>query len=231
MENKIFLNLLIFLLTCGIFLGFFPLEVAALANPAATYCEEMGYEHKIKEGPEGGEQGVCVFPDGASCEAWAFYRGGCGKEYRKELPCKKAGEEVQVSKCCPGLTELLPASVYDKDCEVKVVGRPSICSDCGNGDCESWENKCNCPKDCKKEKVSEEVVAGRARRAGVGEIKKIELVGASSLEEEMLYIVEGSRRAKLFFIFPMEMKMKVKINAQNGKVVSVGSPWWSFLIF
>ncbi len=50
-----------------------PLDVA---NPASVYCVEQGYELEIRE-EEGGQVGYCVFPNGAECEEWAFYRGEC----------------------------------------------------------------------------------------------------------------------------------------------------------
>lgn len=51
-----------------------------MANPAAVYCVEMGYEYKIIDGPSG-QRGVCMFPDGSECEGWAFLEGKCGQEY------------------------------------------------------------------------------------------------------------------------------------------------------
>jgi putative hemolysin len=48
-----------------------------LANPASEYCEEQGGQLEISEDAEGDQTGSCVFPDGSSCEEWAFYRGEC----------------------------------------------------------------------------------------------------------------------------------------------------------
>lgn len=48
-----------------------------VANPASTYCEEQGYTLEMRTGEDGGQHGVCVFPDGSECEEWAFYRGEC----------------------------------------------------------------------------------------------------------------------------------------------------------
>lgn len=42
------------------------------ANPAAAYCDALGYE-------AAGEQ--CVFEDGTSCEQWSFFRGRCGQAH------------------------------------------------------------------------------------------------------------------------------------------------------
>jgi putative hemolysin len=47
-----------------------------MANPASVFCVEQGYELEIRD-EEGGQVGYCLFPNGAECEEWAFYRGEC----------------------------------------------------------------------------------------------------------------------------------------------------------
>ena len=49
---------------------------ANMANPASVYCTENGGTSEIRQG-DGGEVGICVFPDGAECDEWAFFRGEC----------------------------------------------------------------------------------------------------------------------------------------------------------
>lgn len=58
--------------------------------------------------------------------------------------------------CCEGLIEIPSSNLYQPDSEnadengcVELLGQGIICSDCGNGNCEEWENICNCPVDCK----------------------------------------------------------------------------------
>jgi|GEM_PF-1419461 len=51
----------------------------ALANPASTFCAENGGTLQINNTPQG-EQGVCSFPNGATCEEWALFRGDCNVE-------------------------------------------------------------------------------------------------------------------------------------------------------
>ncbi len=51
---------------------------AELPNPASVYCEDQGYRLEMRTGDDGGQYGVCVFPDGSECDEWAFYRGECG---------------------------------------------------------------------------------------------------------------------------------------------------------
>jgi len=50
---------------------------AGLANPASVYCVEQGGTVDIRTGDDGGQYGVCVFPDGSECDEWAFFRGEC----------------------------------------------------------------------------------------------------------------------------------------------------------
>jgi len=50
-------------------------EGVGMANPAATYCTNQGYQYS---------DGRCVFPDGSSCDAWDFYRGDCSDD---PAPC------------------------------------------------------------------------------------------------------------------------------------------------
>ncbi|MDK2794811.1 MAG: hypothetical protein PWQ58_10 [Archaeoglobaceae archaeon] len=52
-----------------------------LANPAAIYCAEMGYEYRIETSKEG-QIGFCVFPDRTECEEWSFFRGECGEKWK-----------------------------------------------------------------------------------------------------------------------------------------------------
>jgi putative hemolysin len=50
-----------------------------MANPASVYCKEQGYSLEIRD-EAGGQVGYCIFPNGAECEEWAFFRGECGPQ-------------------------------------------------------------------------------------------------------------------------------------------------------
>ena len=55
--------------------------MVGMNNPAAVYCEELGYEYKIVQ-TEQGERGICVIPDtGEEFDAWDFLEGKVGQEY------------------------------------------------------------------------------------------------------------------------------------------------------
>jgi C1A family cysteine protease len=51
-----------------------------MANPAAVYCRELGYEYRVVDTGEG-QQGICAFPDGSECNDWRFLQGKCGQSH------------------------------------------------------------------------------------------------------------------------------------------------------
>jgi putative hemolysin len=53
-------------------------EIVGMANPASTYCVDQGNTLEIRTDSEGGQVGICIFPDGSECEEWAYMRGECG---------------------------------------------------------------------------------------------------------------------------------------------------------
>lgn len=50
---------------------------AGLPNPASVYCEQNGNKLEIRTAADGSQSGVCVFPDGSTCDEWAFFRDEC----------------------------------------------------------------------------------------------------------------------------------------------------------
>jgi len=51
-----------------------------MANPAALYCQKLGYEYRVVPTAEG-ERGLCVVAPGVEYDAWDFYKGKVGQEY------------------------------------------------------------------------------------------------------------------------------------------------------
>ena len=51
---------------------------AGMANPASVYCVENGNKLEIQTAADGSQSGVCVFPDGSTCDEWAYFKGECG---------------------------------------------------------------------------------------------------------------------------------------------------------
>ena len=50
---------------------------ANMPNPASVYCEQNGNKLEIQTASDGSQSGICVFPDGSTCEEWAYFRGEC----------------------------------------------------------------------------------------------------------------------------------------------------------
>ena len=54
------------------------IPLAGLPNPAAVYCTQNGYKYEIQTASDGSQSGICIFPDGSTCDDWAYYREECG---------------------------------------------------------------------------------------------------------------------------------------------------------
>jgi len=59
---------------------FIAIRASALPNPAAVYCEKLGYEYK-KVRTISGEKGIVVVEPGVQFDAWDFFKGKVGNEY------------------------------------------------------------------------------------------------------------------------------------------------------
>lgn len=78
---------------------------AQLANPASVHCHTQGGELSIRERPDGGQYGVCVFEDNRQCEEWALLRGECpdgglkitGYDDQAQIYCAITGGEVDMA--------------------------------------------------------------------------------------------------------------------------------------
>ncbi|MFA5088001.1 MAG: hypothetical protein WC552_03085 [Candidatus Omnitrophota bacterium] len=103
-------------------------------------CFEIGAEHcptercQIVKGC--GDRDVCYEKRGAAGPAC----GGSGYLGAEEL-------------CCDGLVKRCGIEFFDGSCDLlgenSVYSIP-ICVPCGNGICNQFENRCNCPEDCDK---------------------------------------------------------------------------------
>ncbi|MBD3397474.1 DUF333 domain-containing protein [Candidatus Micrarchaeota archaeon] len=91
--------------------------VFSLANPSAVYCEELGYEYKTIEGPDG-EEGVCKLPSGQEVNAWSFFRGEVGVQYSY---CMKEGYGMRtVTEESDGATYVYGACILSNGTAVPV---------------------------------------------------------------------------------------------------------------
>ncbi len=51
---------------------------AGIPNPASLYCAQNGNTLEIRTADDGSQSGVCIFPDGSTCDEWAYFREECG---------------------------------------------------------------------------------------------------------------------------------------------------------
>ncbi|MBM3123632.1 MAG: DUF333 domain-containing protein [Chloroflexi bacterium] len=54
-----------------------PLAEAGMANPASVYCTQQGNKHEIRTANDGSPSGICIFPDGSTCDEWVYFKGEC----------------------------------------------------------------------------------------------------------------------------------------------------------
>lgn len=68
-----------------------------MPNPASVHCTDEGGKLEIRD-EAGGQVGYCLFPDGAECEEWAYFRGECapGDQGDARIPgsTTEAGAEI-----------------------------------------------------------------------------------------------------------------------------------------
>jgi len=57
-----------------------------MPNPASVFCEQNGNKLEIHTAADGSQNGVCVFPNGNTCDEWAYFQGECGLSQQKNPP-------------------------------------------------------------------------------------------------------------------------------------------------
>ncbi len=53
------------------------LPQAGIPNPASVNCTQQGNMLEIRTADDGSQFGMCISPDGSTCEEWAYFRGEC----------------------------------------------------------------------------------------------------------------------------------------------------------
>lgn len=76
-------------------------EAAGLPNPASVFCNDQGGRLDIRTDENGGQYGVCIFPDGSECEEWAYFRGECAPRTIEEAIQPTETETVPASAPAP----------------------------------------------------------------------------------------------------------------------------------
>jgi putative hemolysin len=128
-----------------------PLAAWAMRNPAAVYCEALGYKYVIEKTTEG-DAGRCVLPGGKAVDAWAFLQG---KEGEQHGGCAKKGLKQKVVKdrkhCQKFFVDECTVCVQADGREVEVTELMQLDfaeTSCGDGRCGFPENSKSCPADC-----------------------------------------------------------------------------------
>jgi len=93
--------------------GKIPTPGRGIADPAAVYCERLGYRYVIEKVP-GGQRGVCVF-NGEKCDTWEFLKGTCGLEHTF---CAKHGGTIKIiqGRRCKYTQTCVLCKIGDKEC-------------------------------------------------------------------------------------------------------------------
>ncbi|MFO8100797.1 MAG: DUF333 domain-containing protein [Dehalococcoidia bacterium] len=131
----------------------------ARKNPAACYCEAMGYEYTVETTPEG-EAGYCILSDNRKVDAWQFVLGQIAREYSY---CAQNGYEMKTVydwETCSGYG-MPPCAVciLEDGREVEIIELMNLDlteGECGDGVCAIGETYENCPEDCEKEANAED---------------------------------------------------------------------------
>ena len=121
---------------------------ASIPNPASVFCAEKGNKLEIRTAADGSQKGICVFPDGSTCDEWAYFRGECGPaaqasptptmavEATKEASAEATQDQASGGYMPPGTTEKIadwrgvikstqPGAQYDDYFERWTKGRTS----------------------------------------------------------------------------------------------------------
>jgi hypothetical protein len=97
---------------------------------------------KLSAGPSEEERKECVDAGGTIAVGGEGSRCVC-KCMDENVPCIPG-----TIPCCEGLTHIPLSMEQNGQCITASCG--SICRPCGNGVCDSGENRCNCPQDCQQ---------------------------------------------------------------------------------
>jgi hypothetical protein len=79
-----------------------------MPNPASVYCEQNGNTLEIRTADDGSQSGICVFPDGSTCDEWAYFRGECGIEVQTSstlAPTAESTSDASGGYMPPGTSE------------------------------------------------------------------------------------------------------------------------------
>ncbi len=127
----------------------------AIKNPAAVYCQALGYSYETKTNDNGDEVGICDFPGNTGntdCDSWNYMNGKCGTDYsycakmgyrQKKAAGAECGSEDLLAEC---LLCILPNGTTAEVTSLMNLNLQE--GKCGDGACVLGETYENCPQDC-----------------------------------------------------------------------------------
>jgi putative hemolysin len=68
-----------------------------MPNPASVYCKQQGNKLEIRTAADGSQTGICVFPNGNTCDEWAYFRGECGPTAQKSPAPTRTVEPTKIA--------------------------------------------------------------------------------------------------------------------------------------
>ena len=89
---------------------------ANMPNPASVFCEKNGGKLEIRADKNGGQYGVCVFPDKSECDEWAYFRGECKPGDSLKKAANQPGDWLTYRSAALGYSFQYPA-----DCVIEVA--------------------------------------------------------------------------------------------------------------
>ena len=133
-------------------------SASALRNPAAVYCDTLGYQY-VTESTGDGEIGRYMLPNNVSVDAWTFLEGKTAQGYSY---CAQNGYGMKTventTKCRRFMTESCAVCLLPNGREVEVTELMGLTfqeSVCGDGVCGFPENSSSCPQDCPPTQVAQ----------------------------------------------------------------------------
>jgi len=119
---------------------------AALLDPAASYCQALGYDMEVVLTAKG-EKVLCTLSDGRVVDGWQFYSGNVALDASY---CARQGlvaRHVEDPAICHNCTVcVLPDATLMR--VIDLMGLDLRETTCGDSRCVVAENNENCPDDC-----------------------------------------------------------------------------------
>ncbi|MCK4781398.1 hypothetical protein KAS79_00525 [Candidatus Parcubacteria bacterium] len=173
-------------------------------------------------------------PEGAECEVTASYPGQviCSAKSEEEDD-KKGGIAYDTS---TGKIEFFRAGEFQSQDVVLHTGGGRVILETPNI---SVQVKCSQELVIEESKLLMKTSDGKkpinispadaVAVSGTPDQKAIKEIEIKEEAKKPIYLIQGTKKAKLFFLIPVSMKVESKIDAETGKVLAVKKPWWNFL--